>query len=156
MADLEQVLARADIEAALLAYTTGIDRLDASLIASAFHPGAVLEGYGPKEHRIEAFAPFAVEALAKAYRATQHRLSNTVVTFEGADAASVDTYVVADHHEVTEADEVIMTFAGHYLDRFERRDGKWAITRRSLRRDWTRRDVIAGHMPGVFVDMERG
>lgn len=153
----EQLAARLQIEAALLRYTRGIDRLDAATIQAAFHPDAVLEGYGPKEHRIEAFAPFAVNALGKAYAGTQHRLHNTFVEFEGDTVAHVETYVVADH--LTRNDdgrETIDSFAGRYLDRFEHRDGRWAIVRRALRRDWTRRDEVTAHMPGQFVDSERG
>lgn len=47
-ADHDQLAARAEITAALLRYTRGIDRLDAPTIVAAFHPGAVLEGYGLK------------------------------------------------------------------------------------------------------------
>ena len=151
--DLE---ASAAIEHALLLYTRGIDRLDPALLAAAFHSEAVLEGYGPKERRVEAFAPFAVKSLRQAYRATQHRLSNTFVQFDGGDAADVETYVVADHFHTVGDTEVIDTFAGRYIDRFERRDGRWAIVKRSLRCDWTRRDNVSAHMPGEFIDSPRG
>lgn len=154
-ADHDQLAARAEITAALLRYTRGIDRLDAPTIVAAFHPGAVLEGYGLKERDVEVFAPYAVQALGAAYRATQHRLTNTFIEFDGTDAAAVETYVVADHFLRGEP-ATIDTFAGRYLDRFERRDGRWAIVRRSLRRDWTRRDVVTAEMPGAFVDSERG
>ena len=97
-----------------------------------------------------------MRSLGKAYRATQHRLTNTAIEFDGPDAADVETYVVADHHHTVEDREVIDTFAGRYLDRFERRDGRWAMVRRGLRHDWTRRDIVTGHMPGQFVDSERG
>lgn len=153
---MKELVARAEIEESLLRYTRGIDRLDAALIVAAFHPDAVLEGYGPKERRIEAFAPFAVKSLGAAFQATQHRLSNTHISFDGEDAADVETYVVADHLQRVGNAETIDTFTGRYLDRFERRDGRWAIVRRSLRHDWTRRDVVTDHMPGAFIDSERG
>jgi len=157
MTPIDEFVARREIDTALLNYTRGVDRLDAATLAAAFHPGAMLDGYGRKEHAVEAFAPFAVDALRSAYAATQHRLTNITVEFDGDDAARVESYVVADHLVRSESDdETIHTFAGRYLDRFERRDGRWAITRRSLRRDWTRADPVSGHMPGVFVDSERG
>ena len=95
-------------------------------------------------------------SLGSTYRATQHRLTNTFIEFEGDDTANVETYVLADHHHDPDGVEVIDSFAGRYIDRFERRDGRWAIVSRSLRRDWTRRDPITGHMGGQFVDSDRG
>ena len=77
---------RRALELRLLSYTRGIDRLDTDLIASAFHPGALMEGYGrPEPVSIEAFLERTVPRLRNHYRSTQHRVSN--LTFTMLDAA---------------------------------------------------------------------
>jgi hypothetical protein len=129
---------RRALEVRLLAYTRGIDRLDTDLIASAFHPGALMEGYGrPEPVRIEAFLERTVPRLRNHYRSTQHRVSN--LTFTMLDAAvALESYVLAYH--VTERDgapDQLTTFSGRYLDRFTEVDHEWRIAHRELRTGWT-------------------
>ena len=150
---LAELVARAEIHAALLSYTRGIDRLDADAVAAAFHPGATLD-YGSGERTIEEFAPYAVQALRRAYDATQHRISNTAIDLVG-DAARVETYVLAFHIELTPDGRFLHTFNGRYIDTFERRDGSWKIARRILRRDWTSREPMTDEMAGDFAPSAR-
>jgi hypothetical protein len=149
----DEAEARAEIQAALLSYTRGIDRLDASAVSAGFHPGATLD-YGSGERTIEDFAAYAVEALGQGYVATQHRMSNTAVEFAG-DVARVETYVLAFHVEVTDDSRFLHTFNGRYIDTFERRDAGWKIARRVLRCDWTNREPMPGEMRGSFLASDR-
>lgn len=154
-------LDRQQVNDALLRYTRGIDRLDGPLVASAFHAGALLDGYGrPGEMTIEAFVDRAMGSLEAGYRTTQHRLSN--VTLRAADPSddshrtiSSESYVLAVHVRPNPDDptgpEQLLTFNGRYIDRFEERAGQWRIARRSLRVDWTRIEDIQETMPGAYV-----
>jgi uncharacterized protein (TIGR02246 family) len=147
--------ARQQIHDALLTYCRGIDRLDPEAIAAAFHPDAELIDYGAETLTIEAFAEYAVASLGKRFRATQHRISNTRIEFDG-DRALVETYVLAYHVEPTDDGDVLHTFDGRYIDRFELRDGAWLIASRTLRNDWSRVEPIDTPMRGAWVASGRG
>jgi hypothetical protein len=147
--------ARQQIHDALLTYCRGIDRLDPEAIAAAFHPGAELIDYGAETLTIEAFAEYAVASLGKRFRATQHRISNTRIEFDG-DRALVETYVLAYHVEPTDDGDVLHTFDGRYIDRFECRDGAWLIASRTLRNDWSKVEPIDAPMRGAWVASGRG
>ncbi len=149
---------RREIERCLLAYTRGIDRLDGDLVQAAFHPGALLSGYGrPGETTIEAFVERAIPSLADGYDATQHRLSN--ITYDHRDDhVAVESYVLAFHlrtaSEGSDQPDQLLTFNGRYIDRIEERDGRWRIARRELRMDWSaindRTEAMAGdYEPGL-------
>lgn len=153
--------ARHQISTALLSYTRGIDRLSAQDVLDAFHPGALLNGYGSAEAMpVEAFADYAVQALGERYVATQHRLSNTRIEFvDGAQRAVVETYVEASHAEAPAEDgsQRLHTFAGRYIDRcIPGDDGVWRIAERTLRNDWSKVEVIVEPMRGAYVASGRG
>ncbi len=148
--DNDQNRARLEIEDALRSYCRGIDRLDGPAVGAAFHPGARLVDYGPEPMTIEAFVQHALPSLER-YAATQHRLSNTMIEFNGNDAALVESYVLAFHVEPAEPDDRLHTFNGRYIDRFEQVDGRWAIAERTLRVDWTRVETIEATMGDRWV-----
>ncbi len=156
--------ARRQIDAALLSYCRGIDRLDATALLAAFHPGAMLADYGADPMPIEAFANRALPSLEERFLATQHRMSNTAVEFTGSGdttdpgdpadrSALVETYVLAFHLEPGQADEPnrLHTFNGRYIDRFTERDGRWLIATRTLRNDWSKIETVDETMGGSWI-----
>jgi hypothetical protein len=136
---------------ALRRYCRGVDRLDAAMIASAFHPGAELIDYGPEPTTIEAFAERVIVALGSRFSGTQHRLSNITVEPVSSGIARVESYVLAFHVQERDGGQRLHTFNGRYVDRFEERDGQWRISRRVLRVDWSRVEDIAAPMGGSWV-----
>ena len=145
---------RAAIEAALLTYTRGIDRLDPDLVAAAFHPDAVLEAYGPEPMTVPVFVERVIPALRSRFVATQHRMSNIAIEIRG-DVAVMESYVLAYHVEVTDDATRLHTFNGRYIDRCERRDGTWRIAHRSLRNDWSKIEPIDEPMGTHWVASAR-
>lgn len=144
--------AHEQISTALTAYCRGVDRLDAGSLRSAFHEDAALEGYGPRDRTVDEFVEMAMTGLARAYTATQHRISNITIEVSG-DKARVESYVMADHFS-TEPRRVD-TFNGRYIDDFACRDGQWGITRRRLLRDWSEVTELGDEMAGVYADSRR-
>lgn len=147
---------KAAIEAALLRYTRGIDRLDGEMVASAFHPGAVCKDYGVDEMTIEDFVTYAIPRLESGYSATQHRVSNIAIELAG-DAAVCEAYVLAFHIQQTDDNPRLHTFNGRYIDQCHKRDGEWKISQRTLRVDWSKVETIDEPMSGqwVFSDRDR-
>jgi SnoaL-like domain len=146
---------RAAIDDALRSYCRGIDRLHVPSLEAAFHPGAILEGYGSADATtIEEFIPRVLDSLRTKFVATQHRISNVTIEIEG-DRALVETYVLA-HHVVVHADgRTLITFNGRYIDTFEGRGGDWRIARRQLRIDWSDISPMGDPMQGAYVPSGR-
>lgn len=154
--------ARTQIHDALLSYCRGIDRLRPQDVRAGFHAGAMLHGYGSSDAMpIEAFADYAVKALAERFVATQHRISNTRIEFaDDGQSATVETYVEASHVEPQaegEPGQRLQIFVGRYIDRCAPDgDGIWKIAERTLRNDWSSVTTIAEPMSGAYIASGRG
>ncbi|MFJ6852659.1 nuclear transport factor 2 family protein [Streptomyces sp. NPDC091271] len=135
---IEELSARAEIHDVLLRYCRGLDRVDISLVRGAFHPDAWIQfpeslHVGP----VDGFVEFLAGEMPRFVR-TMHFLGNSLVEFDGPDAAHVETYFQADHQGSEKHQwkgETVKLWA-RYLDRFERRDGKWLIARRGMLVEW--------------------
>ena len=150
MIDSQELSQRVEIVDALLSYTRGIDRLDKERVISAFHPGAILNNYGPEPMSIEDFVEYALPSLKQRYSATQHRVSNIRIEIKE-DRALVESYVLAYHVKSSESSKQLHTFNGRYIDTFALRDAHWKISERFLRNDWSKVDDITEEMAGSSV-----
>jgi ketosteroid isomerase-like protein len=142
---LDALASRAEITEVVLRYARAIDRCDAAMLRSCFHPDS--------QHRHGAFegasADFCVRALeiCRAVELTHHQLGPVSIELAG-DAAFVETYYTALHrfgatpppggrpHEDRFS-------GGRYIDRFERRDGVWKIARRHGVSEWMRYEAAS-------------
>lgn len=119
----------------LYSHSRGLDRLDATLIASAYWPDAEVD-YGAYKGPAQDFAQLVVPALESQYELTQHSVSNSLIALEG-DQAKVESYVIAGHLLHDAKEEVL--FSGRYLDRVSKRDQQWKISHRQVVMEWSRR-----------------
>lgn len=116
---------RQEIYDCLLRYTRGVDRFDKALMLSAYHPDAVDE-HGVAEGVAAAFCDWAIGWHSENQTKHHHAISNHTVEIDG-DAAHGETYYTfwAENREGPPS----LCF-GRYIDRFERRNGRWAIAHR--------------------------
>lgn len=113
-----------------------IDRCDADLVRSVFHPDAT-DDHGMFKGTAADFVPWVMEVLA-GMRRTQHVIGNVLVEVDGNNARG-EAYFIA-HHCLPGADgagDTFMVAAGRYLDRFEKRAGEWRIAHRGAVYDWS-------------------
>ena len=123
---------RMDILDCVNAYGRGLDRLDSRLIREAYHPDAV-DQHGPFLGDVDQFVPFAIECEAS-FLATHHGISSHNCEIDGS-TAHAESYV---HFFVRLPDGATIGFgAGRYVDRLEKREGKWAIVVRRFLIDCT-------------------
>lgn len=108
-------------------YGRGLDRLDATLIRDSYHPDAV-DHHGPFLGGIEAFVPFAIECESS-FVATHHGITSHNCDIDG-DVAHAESYVY--FFVVQPGGAMLGSGFGRYIDRLERRDGRWAIVVRRL------------------------
>jgi hypothetical protein len=123
---------RQDILDCLMRYSRGVDRLDRELIVSAYHADAT-DDHGMFVGGPQQFADWVLEMHSSSHVAHQHCLFNHSCDLDG-DVAHTETYYMFVGMNRT-APPLAMS-GGRYVDRFERRDGRWAIADRLCIRDW--------------------
>ena len=134
-ANLQQLLARAEIYDVLMQYMRGVDRRDMDLVRSAFHPGATQTNpyLAPGEKGSIEDLIALMDKNAVHIPMSMHLLANVVYEFAGDDLAVVESYLMAyQTHRDAYGNEGFRQTGSRYLDRFERRNRTWKIAERVL------------------------
>ena len=123
---IQQLGDRAEIHDCMQRYARGIDRQDRALLRSAYHDGAVDDHVG-FIGEVDDFIDWAL-----AYHATQtryqHYILNHTSEIDG-EEAHAETYYLFFGTDREPANHITIS-GGRYVDRLERRDGRWAIVDR--------------------------
>ncbi|MDE8653638.1 nuclear transport factor 2 family protein [Novosphingobium album (ex Liu et al. 2023)] len=122
---LREIVDRQQIWDCLLRYARGMDRLDEELALSAYHPGAI-EDHGAVIAPCEVFVPQVIAFHRRMERVTQHILTNHSCEIAG-DVAHCETYT---HCFSVMPEGPSRIGFGRFVDRLERRDGRWGIASR--------------------------
>jgi hypothetical protein len=122
---IAELLDRTDISDCLLRYCRGVDRFDRDLLLSAYHSDAV-DDHGRVVLGPEEFADWVFDMHRSNHVAHHHAIFNTTYDIDG-DIAHTETYYTAFCENILKPN---MITVGRYVDRFERRDGRWAIAAR--------------------------
>jgi hypothetical protein len=121
-----------------------MDRLDRALARSAYHDGAIDDHVG-FVGEVDAFLDWAFAYHSGQIR-HQHYLTNHFVELNG-DEAHAETYYMFIGTE-SDPEAPLTVFGGRYVDRFERRNGKWGIAVRLCLVEWAT-DPISLLSPAV-------
>jgi len=133
VAALRALLDRQAIVDCVNRYARGVDRDDAELIGSAYHPDAV-EDHGAFIGGVDDLVPF----LAMAHRpfdGYQRFVTNfSIDVAESGDEAHAESYYLC----ILRRDEKgkLLANGGRYVDRLAKRDGEWRIARRVVVMEW--------------------
>ncbi len=144
-ARLQELLDRHDILDCLNRYARGMDRLDRELARSAYHDDAVDDHVGLVGY-VDDFLDWAFGYHNSQIR-HQHYITNSSVDLDG-DVAHVESYYFFVGTDRDEAAPLTVS-GGRYIDRFERRDGRWAIADRVCTVEW--RTELANIFTGEAV-----
>lgn len=136
---VRQMKDRQDILDCLHRYTRGIDRHDKTLMLSAYHPDARDE-HGVAEGVANDFCDWAIGWHGEYQTKHQHIITNHTIDLDG-DTAHVESYYTFWGENRQGPPSLCF---GRYIDRFEKRDGKWAIAHR----------VCINEKVGHFIDAE--
>jgi len=124
-----ELLAKQAITEALYKYCRAMDRMDNELGKSVFHADAPADYGGMYQGTGHGFIEYVYGAHA-GMLLHQHQLGNVLVTVNG-DTASSESYVTVSFRRKDETGAVVgMRSCGRYLDRWEKRGGRWAISNR--------------------------
>ena len=130
---LQQIVDYDEIAENIALHARGIDRSDGDLIRRVYHPdGEVAYGF------VDGTANDLAEALGASPDddpMTLHRPSNVWIEIDG-DRAKSETYIFAYVPGENAAGPMQAIYGGRYLDRHEKRNGKWLIAHRTYVLDW--------------------
>ena len=130
--ETRQLADRQAIIDCITAFCRGVNRLDRDLILSVFHPDAV-DDHGFFVGDREAFLKWIEEGVYNKLSFAQHYVGNYTVELNG-DEAHSESYFFVVNKEPGSAE--VLLRGGRYIDRFERRDGEWAIAARVCLLEW--------------------
>jgi SnoaL-like domain len=123
---VQRLTDRAEIYDCMQRYARGIDRQDRALLRSAYHDGAIDDHVG-FVGEVDEFIDWAFGYHSNQIR-YQHYLLNHTADIDG-DEAHAETYYLFVGTDREPANH-ITTSGGRYIDRLQRRDGRWAIVDR--------------------------
>lgn len=138
-AALETLLAKQEIRDALSRYCRAMDRRDEPLAEALWHPdgtadyGDIFRGTGA------GFAAWVTETHG-GFDRHSHQITNVLTQIgEGGTEAVSEAYVTVVLWTAPnpEGDVTQVTSRGRYLDRWERRESRWAVVARQYIEDYT-------------------
>jgi SnoaL-like domain len=119
----------------MLRYARGIDGRDWEQVRRCFAPDAFVAGTGHSGVRDE-YLDWLFARVAR-YGVTMHTIGNQVVEIAG-DTARTETDLVARHFRDPEGRDEELVVGVRYHDQLCRDGDAWLITRREVRRLWSR------------------
>lgn len=137
---------RLDIADCIHRYCRGLDRLDPQIALSAYHPDA-WDDRGAFVGSPQEFIDWVFPHL-KTAAGTSHNISNVSCEIDG-DVAHAESYITF-HVWALDAKSVIVGGA-RYIDRLERKNGRWGISHREALMDYLLRHEAAPLQPGSMV-----
>ncbi|MFD0685985.1 nuclear transport factor 2 family protein [Actinomadura fibrosa] len=124
--DVRYLKDRADILDCIARHARGCDRHDDDLISAAYHPDATDE-HGFATNSGADYAAWVNPAHAATSQVHTHNVTTHSCDIDG-DTAHCDSYVIVVL--LGKDGRTAQFISGRYLDRLERRDGRWRIALR--------------------------
>lgn len=157
----ERVADRLQIQDCMYKWCRSVDRLDFEGMRDVFHPDAE-DQHGAFAGNVEGLIDW-IRSRHAGIPFSMHAVSNMLIEFAGADVALVETYVRTTQRYPAEARAALDQLAGgkagegdgamdlltcsRYVDRFERRAGRWKIAHRTLVADWKQFAPVPAGLP---------
>jgi ketosteroid isomerase-like protein len=145
-ASLERLDAVEQIRQCAARYSRGVDRLDVATMQSAYWPDGT-DDHGVFVGNAMEFCERVVSTHGR-FLATMHCVLNHWIELDDdLRHGRGEVYNVTYLHRVDGEQEIIDTWWGRYLDRYERRGDEWRIIHRTCVHEMTRSDPVDAHMP---------
>ncbi len=129
---VQDIVDRAEIVDCLNRYARGMDRHDREMVRSAYHEGAI-DVHGSRAFEVEDFIDWAF-AYHEPQLHHQHYVSNVTIEVHGDTAHSECYYLFVARY--ADRETPLTVAGGRYVDRLERKGGRWAISTRVCTAEW--------------------
>jgi len=123
---LQELIDRQQIHDCILRYCSGVDRFDREMLRSVYHADA-LDDHGAFVGGVDEFIDWAFAYHAKYQHTHKHFVLNHRCELQGATAHTETYWLFVGNNRFEPATSL---HTGRYLDRFEKRNGRWAIAAR--------------------------
>lgn len=134
---LQQLLDRQQIEDVLTRYSRAVDRADIELLKGCYHDGATEDHAGVFTGTAADYIANVAGILPRA-GIINHMVMNVLVEFltDDPNAAKVEAYILTFARMKKDGEKFDTLTLARSVDRFEKRDGRWAIASRRLAFEW--------------------
>jgi len=128
---IQMLIDKAEIRDVLSRYCRGLDRMDKEMAYGVWHPGATAFYDGIYEGTGRGFIDWVWQAHAAMDRHS-HQITNVLIEVHG-DRATSEAYVTVVLWTLPDeyGRQKELVGRGRYLDRFARKNGRWAIEHRT-------------------------
>ncbi len=134
-AELQRLLDRQQIEDVLSRYSRAVDRADLELLRSCYHDDATEDHGGVFAGSANDYLAHIAPVLPRA-GVLNHLVTNVLVEFQSPSTARVEAYILTFARMKKDGDKFDTLTLARAVDRFEKRDGCWAISARRLCWEW--------------------
>lgn len=131
----QQLLDRQQIEDVLVRYSRAVDRADVDLLRGCYHDDATEDHGGVFKGTARDYVDQIAGILPKA-GILNHLVTNVLVEFASPDAARVEACILTFARMKKDGEKFDTLTLARAVDRFERREGRWAISERRLCFEW--------------------
>ena len=154
---LQRLIDKDEIRDVMTRYCRGVDRADWDAVRETYHADAY-DDHGDYKGGIDGFIEFARSRTGGATQ-VMHFLGECLIEFASPDVAIAETYFFTAHTLGPEAKRqyraagdgpVQLSHYGRYVDRMERRGGRWRIAHRIVVFEATR--LAVGEVPSLKPD----
>jgi hypothetical protein len=157
-AALQALLAKQEITEILYRYCRAFDRIDDDLARSVWHANGTCNYSnrtdGPDMLFRDYLAPSTV-TRAK-FRNHSHQVTNILIELDGDSAASEAYFTASLQAQPKNGVITEHLYRGRYLDRWARREGRWAIDHRQVIFDsYTPIDFNVARLTGINLELTR-
>ena len=150
-----ELAAKQAITEVIYRYCRALDRMDLAMAATIWHPGGTAD-YGLTMYQGSGagFITWVWEQHG-AMLAHSHQITNVLIEVDG-DRAASEAYVTAALRTESGPDEPIeIVSRGRYVDRWSRRDGRWAIDHRRFAEEFTTFMPVTNPVPEPLMTFSR-
>ena len=152
--NVEELLARTEIHQVLMRYCRAVDRGDVDELRMVYHESGT-DVHGTFTATGQEFAQHlvakhdSVDLVDGVRLVSQHHITNVLVEFVNT-GANVESYFIATQPYQNPSEQpAVGLIGGRYLDRFDYRDERWAISERRIVIDWSRANIDGADWPGA-------
>jgi hypothetical protein len=132
---IAQLLDERAVRGVMLSYARGVDDRNWEQVRGCFAPDAFVAGTGHAGVRDE-YLEQLVAGVSR-FGTTMHTIGNQILEIDG-DTARTETDLVARHFADAEGRHEELVIGVRYHDQLRRAGSGWVITRRDVRRLWSR------------------
>jgi hypothetical protein len=130
--ELQQLIDRQQIYDCIVRYCSGVDRFDREMLKAVYHLDA-MDDHGAFVGTVDDFIDWAFAYHAKYQHHHKHYVLNHRCELDGTTAHTETYWIFSGKNKI--GPELTLS-GGRYLDRFEKRNGRWAIAARKCVIEW--------------------